>query len=292
MFEAIIDWCPSVSFTCWCRWRLGWSSSRCIGSCSNSPSTVNWLLFCRHTCCHRFREVTICWGNARRIVIMSMSDFFIPPWYFLFNSLECCAIFSSVVFSYGRGRRCAYFQRGVLRSSLVPISPMSILQTRTFGTQGPWITVVVREVRRTVLPGSRVSQSTRKSFFDRVVTFWASWSSNDFWVKEWGSSVSGERWIVTLICFSRRCIVNHHQFRFCSLFHQSGDYFAHPNSMRYCPNHLQLGQCQRLDSDSVIVPMSNLLNLETYLYFKVGVRFSAKMCLVRCYICCLMITYV
>ena len=72
----------------------------------------------------------------------------------------------------------------------MPDFAMSLLRTFTSGTPGSLITVVVGEVRTTVLPGANVSQRTGRSRFDLLDTFLASLNSND-------DSVRG----IWLVCF-------------------------------------------------------------------------------------------
>ena len=56
-------------------------------------------------------------------------------------------------------------------SAFVLSFAISLFRTRTSGTPGSCITVVVGDVRETVLPGARVSHRPRKSFLERVVNF-------------------------------------------------------------------------------------------------------------------------
>ena len=98
-------------------------------------------------------------------------------------SFVCCAIFSSVVFSYGRGRLWAYWQVSVLRSARVPNLAISLFRTWTSGTPGSLITVFVGDVLTTLLPGASVSQRPQRSLFDLLDTFWANLISKDFSVR-------------------------------------------------------------------------------------------------------------
>ena len=104
---------------------------------------------------------------------------FISPLYFFSNSFKCNKIFSSVVLSYGRGRLCAYCPRSVLHSAFEPNFAISLFRALTSGTFGSSITVVVGELRTTVLPGANVSHRLRRSLLDFFVTFLANFSSSE-----------------------------------------------------------------------------------------------------------------
>ena len=71
----------------------------------------------------------------------------------------------------------------MLRSARVPNFAISLFRTQISGSL---MTVVVSDVRTTVLPGARVSHNPRRSRFDRFVTLRANLRSSDCSVRGMG----------------------------------------------------------------------------------------------------------
>ena len=105
---------------------------------------------------------------------------FISSLYFFLSSLECCAIFCSVVLSYGSGSLLAYCHSEVFRSARVQNFATSLLHTITSGSPGSLRAVVLGYGRTTVLLGAKVPQRPRKSPFDRLETFLANFNCCSF----------------------------------------------------------------------------------------------------------------
>ena len=83
-----------------------------------------------------------------------------------------------------------HIAKAVLLLDFVPNLAISLFRTFTSGTPGALITVVVGEVRTTVLPGANVSRRPQRSRSDLLDTFLANFSCSEvsvrgiwFWVR-------------------------------------------------------------------------------------------------------------
>ena len=120
---------------------------------------------------------------------------------------------------------------------------------------GSLITLVVGEVRMTVLPGARVSNIPLRPLFDLLVTFLSNFSLRE--VSDWGIGLVNLGWSLkrdtnSFFCY---CTCNPHPPALCSSPSRWRYRSSHQLLIRCCPNSPQQGQYQRLNSNLIFVQM-------------------------------------
>ena len=130
---------------------------------------------------HRLWNVAVGWRNTWSSIGLgrTMTDPYFPT-ELLFELLRMLRNFFFCCFSYGRWRRWAYCRRSVLRSARLPNFAILLFRTRTSRTPGSLMTIVVSDIRTTVLPGANVSHKPRRSLLDRFFTLRTNFRSSDF----------------------------------------------------------------------------------------------------------------
>ena len=210
--------------------------------------------------------VAIHWRYSRSFVCLSVTKTNITP-VLLFELLWVRSNFSSLVLSYWRGRLCAYCQRSVLRSAFVPIVAISLFRTFTSGTPGSLITVVVGEIRTTVLPGAHVSHRPRRSCLDLLDTFLANFTSGEVSDRGIGLRVLREVWRGTPLCSFHHCISGPQPLRLGLRLLQWGCCRFRQSLIHYRQDNLQSEPYQRLISYLEFCHRKDLMILGLFLYY-------------------------
>ena len=128
---------------------------------NTSHSIRSFLWFCWFSGGQRLGFVAVFWWNAQKVVYMSVSYFSVSS-VFPFESVWIKKHLFFLVFIL-ETRLGANFHRDVFRSAFVQNFAMSLFRPGTSCKPGFYTTVVVVDVRRTVLP--------LNSFLERFVSF-------------------------------------------------------------------------------------------------------------------------